>query len=725
MTFKLKNGLLLLLLGLLVQPVLAQRTMERLGRGLVAVRTSASQVYIGWRMLGTEPENIGFHLYRGATRLTRTPLTQTTNFVDETSENGTYTVRPVLNGVEQAVSAPAPVQSLPYRAVPLQLPPGGETGSGTSVSAYTYTAGDASAGDLDGDGEYEIVLKWDPTNAKDNSQRGFTGNVLLDAYKLDGTRLWRIDLGRNIRAGAHYTQFIVYDLDSDGKAEVACRTADGTVDGQGKVLGDGAADHRNESGYILKGPEFVTIFNGSSGAAMASARFLPQRDPVAGDNPTPEQLKQTWGDNYGNRIDRFLACVAYLDGETPSLVMTRGYYIRAVLTAWDWKAGKLTHRWTFDSDDSTPGNAAYRGQGNHNLSVNDLDGDGRDEIVFGSCAIDDNGKGLYATGRGHGDALHLSDLDPDRPGLELFSVHEEPESYGSYPLDFRDARTGRIIWGAPGPNMDDVGRGIAADIDPRYRGAEAWGSVGGLYSAKGELIPGSKPSQMNFAIWWDADLTRELLDRTTISKWNWTTGRAETLLSPEGVSSNNGTKATPALSADLLGDWREEVVWRASDNRSLRIYTTTIPARNRLPTLMHDPQYRLSIAWQNVAYNQPPHTGFYLGADMPTPTRPKIVLAGNELPPVVTGERKAANRPVAYPNPVNQQELTVEMPTLPGQRLTLNLVSLQGKTLLTRHEMGVGGRQLVQLPLGGLSAGRYLLKIQAGGERTELPILKH
>ncbi len=610
-----------------------QRQMENLGRGVVAVRTNSTTVYVGWRLLGTDPDGIGFNLYRatsgGGTVQLTTNRTQTTDFVDtgaDLTKTNSYFVRPVINGIEQAPSASyvlpasAPIQQ--YISVPLQIPPGGTTPDNVS---YTYNANDVSVGDLDGDGEYEIVLKWDPSNSKDNSQSGYTGNVFLDAYKLDGTLLWRIDLGINIRAGAHYTQFIVYDLDGDGKAEVACRTAPGTRDGLGNNVilpgDDPNADFRNASGYILTGPEYLTIFNGQTGAAMATTNFYPDRVNVS-----------QWGDSYGNRVDRFLAAVAYLDGKRPSLIMLRGYYgpqsgfsARNEITAWNWRGGQLSRLWWFKAglgiNNNT--NSNYIGEGNHNLTVADIDHDGKDEIIRGASVVDDDGEGFYATGLGHGDAIHVSDLDPDRPGLELWQPHEDPGSYGPYGLEFRDVGAGVPLWGVPATG--DVGRGVAADIDPRYRGYEAWGSAGsGYFSATGTQISSSKPSQQNFAVWWDADLLRELLDGTTISKWNWLTGTASTLLSPPGVDSNNGTKATPCLSADILGDWREEVIWRASDNSALRIYTTVIPATNRFYTLMHDAQYREAIAWQNTAYNQPPHPGFFLGEGMNPPPVPLI-----------------------------------------------------------------------------------------------------
>jgi len=608
------------------QTLPTRQPAEALGRGVVAVAQDNGQVFVSWRLLTTDAASTGFDVYRqqaggAAIKLNTAPIMTSTNWVDTsagTATGTTYFVRAVRNGVAAAASDPALVWPQQFMRLPLQRPGGGTTPTGET---YTYSPGDCSVGDLDGDGQQEIIVKWDPSNQKDNSQSGYTGNVYLDAYKLNGTRLWRIDLGKNIRAGAHYTQFMVYDLDGDGRAEVACKTADGTIDGAGQVLGDASADYRNTAGYILSGPEYLTVFNGQTGAAYPSTTYLPRRHPTVGDNPTPPQMNAIWGDNYGNRIDRFLAAIAYLDGVHPSLVMCRGYYTRTVLVAWDFKNGQLSQRWTFDSNDGTPTNLAFRGQGNHNLSVGDVDGDGKDEIIYGSCAIDDNGKGLYATGRGHGDAMHLSDFDPTRPGLEIFSVHETQSQYGSAPNDFRDAATGTLIWGAPGPNQGDVGRGVAMDIDPRTLGAESWSTRGGLYAANGTQISTARPSSINFGVWWDGDLLRENLDGTTISKWNWLTGTSSTLLNAAalGGGSNNGTKATPNLSADLFGDWREEVIWRNTNQQELLIFTTTIPTTHRIPTLLQDSQYRLSLAWQNVGYNQPPHTSYYLGDGMKLP----------------------------------------------------------------------------------------------------------
>ncbi|MEK4433553.1 MULTISPECIES: rhamnogalacturonan lyase [Paenibacillus] len=582
------------------------RQMEFLDRGVVAVKTGTG-VFVSWRLLGTEGSNVSFNVYRDGTKVNASPITNSTNLQDASGTSSSkYTVRAVVGGTEQSASAAASVWGNNYLSVPLSIPAGGTTPDGV---AYTYSANDASAGDLDGDGEYELIVKWDPSNSKDNSQSGYTGEVFIDAYKLNGTRLWRISLGKNIRAGAHYTQFMVYDLDGDGKAEVAMKTADGSKDGTGTVIGDASKDYRNSSGYVLSGPEFLTIFNGQTGKALSTVNYEPARGNVS-----------DWGDNYGNRVDRFLAAIAYLDGERPSLVMARGYYTRTVLVAYNWRNGQLTKQWTFDSN--TSGNSGYAGQGNHNLSVADVDGDGKDEIIYGAMAVDDNGKGLYTTGLHHGDAMHLSDLDPDRAGLEVFQVHETPSNAG---VEFRDARTGQLIWGIP--TTKDIGRGMAADIDPRYKGAEVWAD-GGLYTAKGQKIGTTLPSSTNFGIWWDGDLLRELLDSNRIDKWDYANSKTVNLLTASGVSSNNGTKSTPNLQADLFGDWREEVVWRTSDSSALRIYTTTAVTDKRIYTLMHDPVYRLGIAWQNVAYNQPPHTGFYLGEGMSTPPVPNIHYAG-------------------------------------------------------------------------------------------------
>ncbi|MFI7132656.1 rhamnogalacturonan lyase [Nonomuraea sp. NPDC050153] len=578
------------------------KQMEDLDRGLISVRSGSGNL-VSWRLLGTDPDGVAFNVYRGSTRVA-TNLTASTNHLDNgAAADASYTVRAVAGGSEQAAS-PASLRFTggSYLDVPIQPPSGGTTPDGV---AYTYSANDAGVGDMDGDGRYEIVLKWDPSNAKDNSQSGYTGNVYVDAYRLDGTRLWRIDLGRNIRAGAHYTQFQVYDYDGDGRAEVAMKTADGTRDGAGTVIGNSSADYRNSSGYVLSGPEFLTMFDGQSGAARSTVSYDPPRGTVS-----------SWGDSYGNRVDRFLAGTAYLDGERPSLIMARGYYTRSVIAAWDFRNGTLTKRWTFDSNSA---GSQWTGQGSHSLSVGDVDQDGRDEIVYGAMAVNDNGTGMWTTGTGHGDAQHLGDFDPARAGLEYFKVSES----GSQPSSlYIDPRTGQILWSTPA-NADN-GRGVAGDISTVRIAGEFWSAAdANLRSVTGNNA-GRKPSSVNFLVWWDADPLRELLDQTRIDKYG--TSADTRLLTASGVHSNNGTKATPSLSADLFGDWREEVIWPTSDNRALRVHATTTPTDRRIYTLMHDPLYRVSVAWQNTAYNQPPHTSFFIGDGMPTPPRPNIYV---------------------------------------------------------------------------------------------------
>ena len=538
-----------------------------------------------------------FDIYRNGEKVNKYPIRNATFFQDiyKGTESVLYTVKAIQSKTESNYQLPSDAPA-GYLNIPLNRPENGTTPAGQS---YFYAPNDASIGDVDGDGEYEIILKWDPSNAHDNSHDGYTGEVYFDCYKLNGQHLWRINLGRNIRAGAHYTQFMVFDLDGDGKAEVVMKTADGTVDGKGKVIGDAQADYRNEQGRILTGPEYLTVFNGLTGEAMQTIDYVPERGNL-----------MDWGDNRGNRSDRFLACVAYLDGIHPSVVMCRGYYTRTVLAAYDWNGKELKERWIFDSNH--PGCEDYAGQGNHNLRVGDVDGDGCDEIIYGSCAIDHNGKGLYTTKMGHGDAIHLTHFDPSRKGLQVWDCHENKRDGSTY----RDAATGEILFQIK--DSTDVGRCMAADIDPTQPGVEMWSlASGGIRNIKGEVVKARvRGLSCNMAVWWDGDLLRELLDRNIVSKYNWKKGVCERIAIFEGALSNNGTKATPCLQGDIVGDWREEVLLRTADNTALRLYVSTIPTDYRFHTFLEDPVYRISIATQNVAYNQPTQPGFYFGPDL-------------------------------------------------------------------------------------------------------------
>lgn len=582
---------------------------ESLDRGVIAVPAGEDGAFVSWRLLADDPEDIAFEVFRLVNgeeqKITAEPLRGATSLADDQRADA-YRVKAV-----DGKSWKAELREHPWVEIAIDELEG-------------YRMGDCSVGDLDGDGQWEIVVHRSG-RGRDNGSAGMTDPPVLEAYKLDGTRLWRINLGRNIREGEHYTQFMVFDLDGDGCAELACKTADGTTDGAGKVIGDPDKDWRNHEqgspryGRILEGPEFLTIFDGKTGAALATTDFIPGRDPVNG-----------WGgiggnggtDSYGNRCDRFLACIAYLDGERPSLVMTRGVYGRTAMTAWDWRDGKLSKRWTFDSGISYPpfrDASEFSGMGGHSLSVADVDADGRDEVVFQAMTVDDDGKGLYSTGRRHGDSMHVGDFDPDRPGMELYLVTENEEETVRFRTPgegLHDARTGEPLWSSnPGK---DISRGVVADIDPRHPGAEVWGGPDGLHTIKGERIHRG-PRTSEWVIWWDGDLLRELYGRMHVYKWDWEKGREEAIFKAETPDWEDRRRGwigrRPNLTADLLGDWREELVVPGPDMKSLRIYTTTIPTEHRMPCLMQDRQYRLSIAWQNVVYNKPPHTSRFIGVE--------------------------------------------------------------------------------------------------------------
>ena len=613
---------------------------EQLDRGVVAIR-QGKQVVVSWRTLTSDAVGQAFDVYRNGQKLNSQPLCQGgTFYIDEAPLAGgaTYEVRGGGKNGSYQLRADAPVG---YLSVKLQKPADGITPDGRT---FSYTANDASVGDVDGDGQYEIVLKWDPTNAHDNAHDGYTGPTLLDCYRLDGTLLWRIDLGINIRSGAHYTPYIFYDLDGDGRAELMVRTSDGTRDGVGHVIGDAKADYRHGlpavaenpkperewgkynkqgrpmTGRILTGNEYITVFDGLTGKALDTKPYVPARGNLS-----------DWGDNYANRSDRMLAGVGYLDGKHASAIFCRGYYTRTVLAAWDWNGKELKQHWVFDTNNEGVGKdgkplRSYAGQGNHNLRVADVDGDGCDEIIYGSMAVDHDGSGLYNTGMGHGDALHLMVFDPKSDELQIWDCHENRKD-GS---DFRNARTGEVIFQIP--STKDVGRCMAADIDPTNPGLEMWSTDShGIRNMKGEVIYtaedpddpqhkqhlklGGRHLSVNFGIWWDGDLLRELLDHETVSKYDWQNHTIKDVTKFEGVVFNNGTKSNPCLSADILGDWREEVIARTPDSSELRIFVSTIPTQYRINCLMEDIPYRLSTAAQNVGYNQPSEPGFYLGSD--------------------------------------------------------------------------------------------------------------
>ncbi len=680
----------------------AQTYVERLSRGVVAVPAAEKGNFVSWRFLSTDKPGTTFNLMRDGDVIA-SGLANVTNFTDiNGTKDSRYAVQTLVNGTVQETSDEIQAWAQPYLSVPLIRPldqtmPDGKT--------CTYTPNDCSTADMDGDGDYEIILKWDPSNSHDNSHTGYTGEVFLDCYKTEGVMMWRVSLGKNIRAGAHYTQFMVYDFDGDGKGELICKTAPGSKDGRGNYVteaatdpeiknADNEADYRGTNGHVLNGPEYLTVFSGKDGHAIHTIFYNPNR--AFGVGGAPEYAREEWGDHGpGNRGERYLACVAFLGGakENPSAIMCRGYYTRSYLWAVDFDGKELKTRWLHESITPndwkvTDGNgkvlseahgltATAYGQGAHGLAVGDVDSDGCDEITYGSAAIDNNGALLYSTGLGHGDAFHLSDLDPDRPGLEYYMVLET-KPYGS---NMRDAKTGEILFRQY--DKQDTGRGISADIDSSHRGFEMWCSAEKkVFDVKGNVIAETEGwTPQNFRIYWDGDLQDELIgnggrntrpgtwgndngDRQRnrgqfgqrgqrmrgqdwgrgdrmgrdsvrqqmqqmqwqqrrqdyyIAKWNGNgvdhikINGKENLSDYGNSASCNGTKSTPCLQADLFGDWREEIIlYDASDRSHLNIFTTSIPTDYRVVTPMHDHIYRMSICWQNVSYNQPPHLSYYL-----------------------------------------------------------------------------------------------------------------
>lgn len=658
------------------------RNMENLDRGVVATKTNDG-VLVSWRRLATEPADTTFTLYRNKEKINEGAVT---NFVDaQGTVNDKYTV--VCNG---QMSKSVAVWANGYLDIPLHDTPESDVVQMDRNGVYigAYTPGDASYGDLDGDGEYEIVMLWNPSDAKDAASGGRTGKVYMDAYKLDGTFLWRIDMGFNIRAGAHDTMLNVADFDGDGKAEVMVRTADGTVDGQGNVIGDASKGDTYENSWAalnggknLQGPLYVTCFEGATGKALDTIDYFPQN--------TVGSLSTTYsfGDDFGNRSERYNSTIAYLDGQTPSAVFARGYYFgknistpngRTGCAAYSFKGGKLKMDWSFDTADSDKN--GFIGQGNHQIEAGDVDGDGKDEILYGALTWDQDGKVLWCTYQEHGDAMHLGDFDPTKEGLEFMKVYEDysadsevfdlkgstlspfitsstlfknskaaaaggaPEDRHQWGSSLQNAKTGEFYQIHNG--IKDTGRGMIANIGYEDSWYVMWGaSSSGYWDSNGNELPDLKAA-MNGRIYWTGDLQDELQDHKgagkeiTVTKWNDETKKFDEIFVGEGSHSINSTKGNPNLQADLLGDWREEIVSYAitGENKqkekmtikgdwdkdvevemdktvyqySLRIFETPYPTDYNFYTLAHDDIYRNSSAADTNCYNQPPHISWYM-----------------------------------------------------------------------------------------------------------------
>ncbi len=611
-------------------------------RALTAVQ-AAEGVFVSWRCYEEDSADISFTLMRnGETVYTG----NRTCFMDASGKAGDVYKLTASEGLS-AEGEETKAWGNVYQELTLQVPPDQNM---PDPGAATFAANDMSVGDLDGDGELELIVKWYPSNAQDNSKDGYTGTTILDAYDIDlaeGTAklMWRIDLGINIRSGAHYTQFQVWDYDGDGKAELICKTADGSTtydanlqetghvgavsmaqlrtDLKGKPADYDFRQHMGRKGRIVLGQEYLTAFDGETGEIIDTVEYVPERGPY--DEATGTYDTRYWGlkngspaeknDGYANRADRFLAGTAYLDDGSASAIFARGYYGRSAITAWKLVDGKLQMQWAFD----IPSDHPYAAQGNHQLSINDVDGDGYDEIIYGSLAVDHDGQAMYATGLGHGDAMHVSDWNGDGR-LEVYGVHEETEA--EYGMELHDAETGEILWGYF--TGKDTGRGVAADIDPNHEGAEMWSNaMDGTYDCSGNLLYAKHPS-VNFSIYWDGDLQMELFDyedgnllTPQVQKWDPDTLASDVLLEAAGATLNNGTKGNAGLVADICGDWREEFIVRdATDPAKIRVYSTNLATDYVFPCLLTDRTYREGVAWQNSGYNQPANLPYLLTAEL-------------------------------------------------------------------------------------------------------------
>jgi fibronectin-binding autotransporter adhesin len=626
--------LILCMLMLFSSHLYGQRKVEKLGRGVVAVNTGGGKAYISWRLLASDPDDIAFNLYRtisGTTvKLNTTPITTTTDFSDNsasTTASNQYFVKPIINGVEQgaskAFSLAGSSTAKRYISIPLQ-------------PLAHYSVQHIYPADLDGDGEYDYIVKRLPADSHNN--------VMIEAYNNDGTFMWRADLGPNIEQGAptHNPIVLAYDFDGDGKAEVLVRSSEGTVFADGTTIpdvnGDGVSDYRTfpavSLGYMLLGdncPEFLSMVDGMTGKEITRTNWI--------DRGRKSEWETKWGDSYGHRMSMQFIGVVYLDGIHPSIFGSRGPGELMDVAAWDYANKQFTSRWTWSARNNTTIPTGYHWADFHNIRIADLDGDGKDEISFGVNAMDDNGTPLYYAKNdiGHGDRFVIADLDPSRPGLECYAIQQAT----SVLAVLYDAKNGERLktWSSASPF--DVSRGDAADIDSRYPGMELWSYAHtSILDCKGNAISGSTVvPHPALSIWWDGDLLRENLDAADgdgynpiINKWNNTTNSFDRLLSMYSEGGAYSTK-TPyagraALYGDIMGDWREEVFCMNGDSTEIRIFSTWTPATNRLYCLMQNPEYRACIGPKG--YLPSTEVDYYLGAGMTAPPTPPVLTAQSQ-----------------------------------------------------------------------------------------------
>ena len=591
--------------------------MENLDRGVVAVVVTGG-VYVGWRMFGYEytgtDADTSYNLYKNGSKLIN--VSDSTNYLDTAgTSSAKYSVSAVIKGVEGPQSAAVAPWAQQYLSIPITPPPDGPLGG-------KYTASDGAPGDLDGDGQLDLILKWDPSNSQDSASSGKSDDCIIDGIKFDGTRLWRIDVGVNIRAGAHDTQLSAYDFDGDGKCELAIKTAPGTKDGKGSFLTKGPAagadnsqDLRGSHGMTLGGPEWMTVFSGATGEELDTIQY-----PVlygSGD----------WGDQNGNRSQRFNGGFAFakdvgaggagVANGLPSIITGRGYYARTTISALTYRNGVLAKNWVFDHPSCTDTSGKVIGCGDHAEMAADVDGDGGQEIITGATTVGSDGKFMCNSGQGHGDAMDVGELIPGK-GISVFSIHE---SLGG--MDAHDAATCTSYFKTAEAGVDSnrgraeyVGAGNEDSASCYCGSCDEHLALCADGSTSLTVSPGS-----NFVIYWDADEWRETENANSIAK-----ASGATLLTCAQCSGCNGTKNTPVLSGDLLGDWREEIIWRETANGALRLYTTTDVTKRRIYTLMHDPTYRSQVNFEQSAYNQPPHVGFRIAPNMEPPPVPSIFV---------------------------------------------------------------------------------------------------